>query len=203
MPSCGSVPGRMRLGTLLLLLCLAFGCQSPGRMILADVTVRPGGGLELRPTEAWHRIARSASNPPEVEHWTRHGVLLETLSFVGGLPEGRALRVTHRPTPAYLSFNAELGMEGVTALVAELYERDEGFEAFRLLNTEVAGFLGDDGYRFDFEFRDRHGLLWRGRAYAAIRDARLYMIHYDAAALHYFEDGLPGVEAMVRQAFVF
>lgn len=192
--------GVVSFGAVCLLSLLSFGCESSGRLIPAEIMVRPAGGFEVTPSEAWNRVAATAAYPEQVERWTRHGEFLDSLTFFAGLPEGTGLRATRQRVRPYTPFRTDITVKELAALLEEYYERGGGNEQFRIIDVEDTEFLTTPGHRIDFEFRDRYELLWRGRAYVAIRGERLYMMLFDAAALHYFDDGLKAVDAMVERA---
>ena len=77
-----------------LLLILALGLAG---CIPTYSLVRPGPvdvakkSLSVQPAYAWNRIPKSSTDTAWEEAWTKNGPLLDTIAFVGGLPNGDSL----------------------------------------------------------------------------------------------------------------
>src|SRR3546814_19717891 len=85
-------------------------------------------------------------------------------------------------------------------LLEGTYRTHKQIGAFRLLTTEPAKFLGQDGVSFTYEYVDADLLTRRGDARAAIIAGKLYMITFDAPRLHYFDRSISDFRALVSSA---
>jgi chitinase len=143
-----------------------------------------------------------AGDPRNLERWTRHGLMLDSVTFIGAIPPGEHLRVTQKGSKSqYTPYRPDMSAAELIELVSEQY-REAGVEEFNVSDPSSVIVFGSDGIRFDFEYRNENHLARRGRAYLAIRADRLHVIVFDATKLHYFEAGLEDVESMVRTAIV-
>ena len=60
---------------------------SPGANDVAKKT------MTVQPATAWNRIPPTPGQISQQEGWTKNGPLLDTVAFVGALPEGKSLSV--------------------------------------------------------------------------------------------------------------
>ncbi|SMP60423.1 hypothetical protein SAMN06296065_10386 [Novosphingobium panipatense] len=88
----------------------------------------------------------------------------------------------------------------IPELLEGTYRTHKQIGAFRLLTTEPAKFLGQDGVSFTYEYVDADLLTRRGEARAAIIAGKLYMITFDAPRLHYFDRSISDFRALVSSA---
>ena len=136
-----------------------------------------------------------------VEDWTLNGPLLDGISFVSGLPNGKYLiyqrRTEDRQVP---KFTSDMSAPEITAMLESLYRVRGGSIDFRTTSLQPRGFLGANGFQFDFEHLDTDELWRRGRAVGAVINGRLYLILFDAARSHYFGNAIGDFEAMAASA---
>src|SRR3546814_13807853 len=85
----------------------------------------------------------------------------------------------------------------IPELLEGTYRTHEQIGAFRLLTTEPAKFLGQDGVSFTYEYVDANLLTRRGDARDAIIAGQLYMIMFDAPRLPYFYRSISDFWALV------
>jgi hypothetical protein len=136
------------------------------------------------------------------ETWSIDGPLLNTIDFYAQIGSGEALAVEHdrkrKPLPR---FSADM----LPTDVAQLYEQTArivlGTSEFSVDTIEPATFLNRQGFRFTYHYtRSDEELARSGEAEAVIVNGKLYMVAYTAAALHYFEAGLPSAHALMASA---
>lgn len=136
-----------------------------------------------------------------VEDWTLNGPLLDGMSFVAGLPNGKYLiyqrRTEDRQVP---KFRSDMTAPEIISMLESLYRVRGGAVDFRTTSLQPRVFLGTNGFQFDFEHLDSDELWRRGRAVGAVVNGRLYLILFDAARSHYFDSAVGDFEAMAASA---
>src|SRR3546814_20177694 len=88
----------------------------------------------------------------------------------------------------------------IPELLEGMYRTHKQIGAFRLLTTEPAKFLRQDGVSFPYDYvaADLHPR--RGDARASIIAGTLYMITFDAPRLHYFDRRISYLRELVSSA---
>ena len=137
----------------------------------------------------------------QVEDWTLNGPLLDGMSFVTGLKNGKSLirqrRTANQQVPV---FRSNMTPPEVAAMIESLYRVRGGAVDFRTLGLRPRPFLGTNGFQLDYEHLDSDELWRRGRVVGAVINGELYLILLDAAKLHYWDATLPDFEAVVASA---
>jgi hypothetical protein len=137
----------------------------------------------------------------QVEDWTLNGPLLDGISFVTGLKNGKSLIRQRRSAIQQVPmFRSDMTPPEVAAMIESLYRVRGGSVDFRTLSLQPRPFLGANGFQLDYEHLDDDELWRRGRAVGAVVDGRLYLILIDAARSHYWDAALPDFEALVASA---
>ena len=137
----------------------------------------------------------------QVEDWTLNGPLLDGMSFVTGLKNGKSLirqrRTANQQVPL---FRSNMTPPEVAAMIESLYRVRGGAVDFRTLSLQPRPFLGTNGFQLDYEHLDGDELWRRGRVVGAVINGELYLILLDAAKAHYWDATLPDFEAVVASA---
>jgi hypothetical protein len=137
----------------------------------------------------------------QVEDWTQNGPLLDGMSFVTGLQNGKSLiRQRHSASQQVPVFRSNMTPPEIAAMIESLYRVRGGSVDFRTLALKPRAFLGVNGFELDYEHLDDDELWRSGRAVGAVVNGRLYMILLDAAKSHYYPAALPDFEAVVSSA---
>ena len=137
----------------------------------------------------------------QVEDWTLNGPLLDGMSFVTGLPDGKSLIRQRRTRSQQVPiFRSNMTPPEVDGMIESLYRVRGGAVDFRTLSLQPRQFLGTNGFQFDYEHLDSDELWRRGRAVGTIVNGRLYLILLDAAKSHYFDATLPDFESVGASA---
>lgn len=82
-------------------------------------------------------------------------------------------------------------------MVESYYRIRGGATVFETLGVRPGTLGGLPAVQFDFSYLAADEVRRRGRSMIAVRDARLYMISLEAAALHYFDAALPQFDSLV------
>jgi hypothetical protein len=137
----------------------------------------------------------------DVEDWTLNGPLLDGMSFVTGLRDGKTLIRQRRTASQQVPiFRSNMTPPEVAAMIESLYRVRGGAVDFRTVSLQPRPFLGANGFQLDYEHLDDDELWRRGRAVGAVVNGELYLILLDAAKSHYFDATLPDFEAVVASA---
>jgi hypothetical protein len=156
----------------------------------------------VTPPRAWNRHRPIFfEDIRQVEDWTQNGPLLDGISFVTGLKNGKSLirqrRSANQQVPL---FRSNMTPPEIAAMIESLYRVRGGAVDFRTLALKPRPFLGTNGFQLDYEHLDDDELWRRGRVVGTVINGQLYMILLDAAKSHYFDAALPDFEAIVASA---
>ena len=180
-----------------------YGVNSPYSLVRAKSVSVGDDSLVVSPPHEWNRTRTFffSDDVRWVEDWTLNGPLLDSMSFVSGLPSGKYLiRQSRRADRQVPKFRSDMTAPEVAAMVESLFRIRGGTVDFRSTSLKPRNFLGVNGFQLDFEHLDTDELQRRGRAVGAVVDGKLYLILFDAARSHYFEAAEPDFEAIVNSA---
>lgn len=192
-----SVMPRATVALLLMLAACAprYTLVPPGSVAVARRS------LHVHPGIAWNRLPKGKHDIAWEENWTQNGVALDTIGFIGALPDGRAIvrqrRKANQQVPA---FRATMSPEDLVAMIESYYRIRAGAALFETRGVVPVRFLGRSGLQMDFAYVGADEVRRRGRAVLAVVDGRFYCLSLDGAALHYFDAALPEFDAIARTA---
>ena len=160
-----------------------------------------GNRLTVAPPQAWNRVPRGIYDIREEENWTLNGPILDSVSFVAGLKNGKAIvrqrRKADRLVPV---FRAAMTPPEIVGMIESFYRIRAGAAEFGMTGLKPATFVGRPGFQLDYDYLDQNEIKRRGRTYGAVVNGELYMMLLDATRMHYFDAALPGFETMARGA---
>jgi hypothetical protein len=180
-----------------------YGVNSPYRLVRASQSVAVGDdSLVVTTPREWNRARTFFFEDVRwVEDWTLNGPLLDSISFVSGLPNGKTLvRQRRRADRQVPYFRSDMTAPEVAALIESLFRVRASTVDYRTIALQPRAFLGVNGFQLDFEHLEGDELWRRGRAVGAVVDGELYLILLDAARSHYFDAAAPDFEAIVTSA---
>ncbi|MBV8685901.1 MAG: hypothetical protein JOZ90_00340 [Alphaproteobacteria bacterium] len=187
-------------------LALLAGCAGgPGLGYYTLIQPGPRGVVQDRmvvtPGARWNRAPRGASDIEKEEDWTLNGPLLDSLTFIAGLEDGkRIVRQRSKADRKVPDFRSDMVPQDVAAMVETFYRVRAGASEFTLASLKPRDFLGRPGFQFDYDYLGGDEVRRRGRAVGAIIEGRFYLALFDAARMHYFDAGLPEFERLVDSA---
>ena len=160
------------------------------------------GSMIVRPTQAWNRQSQVIFDDiRQVEDWTQNGPVLDSLSFISGLKDGKTIvRQWKKADSQVPRFRSTMTAPEVAAMLETFFRTRAGTVDFKTLGLSPRTFLGQPGFQFDFDHLDGDELWRRGRAVGTVVNGRLYLMMLDAARSHYFAAELPEFEAVVSSA---
>jgi len=180
---------------------LLAGCAEKYTLVPAAATPVARNAMTVTPSVAWNRIPRSPSDIAEEENWTANGPLLDTISFVGGLADGRpVVKQRRRASQQVPVFRGDMSPQDLVSMLESYHRIRDEVTLFETTGVQPTTFLGSPGTRFDYQYVGADQLRRRGRAVMAIVEGRLYMIVLTAARSHYFDAALPELDRMTSGA---
>jgi hypothetical protein len=174
-----------------------------GYSLVRAKEVRVGNGsIAVTPPREWNKQSTTLFDDiSTVEDWTQNGPYLDTISFVTGMKDGKAVvRQRSRDDRQVPKFRSNMTAPEVAAMIESLFRVRGGTVDFKTTSLVPRPYLGASGFQYDFEHLDGDEVRRRGRAVGAIIDGRLYLVLLDATKSHYFDASLPDFEAIVRSA---
>lgn len=158
--------------------------------------------MQVTPGIPWNRAPRTGAEISREENWTLNGPYLDNLTFIGGVKSGEPLvryqrRSDWRQVP---NFRADMSPNDIVGIVDTFYRVRGGSVQFEVTGIQPRTFLGRPGFQFDYKRLGGDEVARRGRGAAAVIGNRLYMIVFDAAALHYFPAAADEVERILSSA---
>lgn len=187
----------------LALMCALFciGCAPPQYVLMPSGVTRIGvSRLRVTPAIPWNRVPFGEVQRRWETVWTQNGPLLDMLSLVGGLPEGKTIIQTYEDDVVQVpAFHSDMRAEDLVSMVQASY-RARGITTFEAEPAIPAHFLGGDGVRFAFRYTPEDGASRKGVCVMRAVDRKLYAITLDAESTHYFAVLLPEFEKLVASA---
>ncbi len=155
------------------------------------------GRMTVSPPQAWNRLPRGFYDIREEENWTLNGSILDSISFVAGLKDGKAIvrqrRKDDRQVPV---FRSNMAPPEIVSMIETFYRIRAGAAEFGVTNLTPATFLNRPGFRLEYDYLDGNEIKRRGRTYGAVIDGELYLMLLDATRSHYFDAAAGGFDAM-------
>lgn len=178
------------------------GCGAGALVRPMTPRVVADGTLVVTPASAWNRVASSAlfsRRPYEV--WTKDGLSLNDLSYLGGLKDNQTLfRDVERRDRPLPRFRSTMLPQEVAEFFESSYRIAGGSPLFTITSVAPATFAGRPGFRFTYDFTLYDDVKRKGVATGAIIDGRLFLISYEAPALFYFARDLAEYERLIASA---
>ncbi|MGF7146638.1 hypothetical protein FHS96_000247 [Sphingomonas zeicaulis] len=153
--------------------------------------------MTVTPAVDWNRWSARPSKKGEL--WTLDGLALNELAFFAGVTEGEALfrerDKKNKPLPKFkskmLAPDVVQMFEGSMRIVLDT-------ALFEIDTVEPAKLSGHDGVRFTYHYTVKADELRRlGEARAAVIGGKLYLVNFQAPAIHYYDANIAEVRAMM------
>ena len=179
------------------------GFGTGGYSLIRAKEVRVGNdSVAVTSPREWNRQSTSLFDDiSTVEDWTQNGPYLDTISFVTGMKDGKAVvRQRSRDDRQVPKFRSNMTAPEIAAMIESLFRVRGGTVDFQTLALAPRPFLGASGFQYDYEHLDGDEVRRKGRAVGAVIGGRLYLILFDAARSHYYGASLADYEAIVASA---
>lgn len=153
--------------------------------------------LSAEPVGDWNRLKyREGQN---VEVWTLDGPLLNRVVFFGGVDTGKPLLKEEDKKRAPLpKFSDTMLLTDIPGLLESTYRTQGRVSQIEIETQEPTKVSGKQAVRFTYRFvRGEDDVLRRGEGVGAISNKKLYMVIYEAPALHFFAKDLEKYRQLV------
>lgn len=177
-----------RIVTVLALALVLSGCATRYTLVVPGTVSVAKDSMKVKPSLAWNKVPRSALNIPNEESWTRNGVLLDSITFMGGLRDGEAIAKQRpkdeRKVPV---FRSNMTPQDLVSMIESYYRIRGQISVFETTGVKPTTFLGQQGVEFDFNFVAGDDVKRRGRSVLAVVGGKFYFMAVEGTALHYFD----------------
>jgi hypothetical protein len=188
--------------TLLAILPLTYmaGCVEGYTLVDAKPTPVAANAYNVQPSTAWNRMPKFYAPTKFEETWTHNGPLLESVAFIGGLPEGQALiRQTKKDEKRAPLFRADMTPQDLASMVEASY-RIQGITVFNTESVDPVDFLGGKGVRVRYNYAPTDGMTKKGSAVLRVVDKKLYAMKLEGVSSHYYDAAVPEFDLLVSTA---
>jgi hypothetical protein len=160
------------------------------------------GTIKVTPPNAWNRLTLRPGR--YAESWTLDGLMLNDITFYGGIGNDttlfREVDKKSRPLP---HFSSTMLVPDIAQLFEATYRVAVGTSLMSIDSIEPGIFSGTPGFRFAYSFTvQSEEVMRKGEATGAVIDGKLYMISYEAPAIHYYPKSIEAYRALVASASV-
>ena len=199
----------MRLKLLLpVMLAVALsGCVAAYTLVPPQTATVSKATMSVTPASSWNRAPASVGMSAngalngKAEVWTLDGPALNQITFFGAIKDGEALiKAAPGAQTKPPLFKSSMLPQEVVEFVEKSYRVLTGSPVFQVSDVRPAQFGGEQGFRFDFSFTTQDEVRRKGRAVGTIRNGQLYLMVYEAAAIHYFDRNLAEFDSMAQGA---
>jgi hypothetical protein len=176
------------------------GCVPTYTLKKAGPTTVANGAFTVQPTSAWNVVPKDVSRTEWEEVWTQNGPLLDTVAFLGGLPEGKSVVVQKKKDEQRVPlFRANMSPEDLASMVEASY-RTRGVTVFNVESVDPVEFLGGPGIRVRFNYAPSNGITKNGDCVLRIIDKKLYVMKLEGVSSHYYAAAMPEFDLLVTTA---
>lgn len=153
--------------------------------------------LSASPASEWNKLSERGGK--NVEIWTVDGDELNKITFFGGIPVGEPLLKEadkkHAPLPRV---TANMLITDIPAILESTYRIQLHTMQMSIDDQEPALLGGYKGVKFRYTFaREDDEVQRKGEAVGAFVGDRLYIVAYEAPAIHFFDKDIEKFRQLV------
>jgi len=145
--------------------------------------------LSAKPDKEWNRLSLALGR--NVEVWTVDGDALNKVTFFGGIASGsplmREFDKKRQPLPKVAT---NMLITDIPALLESTYRSQNAVSQMSIDSQEPAMLGAHKGIRFTYSFTRSDEVARKGEGLGAIVGGKLYLVTYEAPALHFFDKDL-------------
>ncbi|MFL6846026.1 MAG: hypothetical protein ACJ8ER_14235 [Allosphingosinicella sp.] len=184
----------MRKLFLPILLAAAAAATGPA---IANSLVSPGpqpkvahSSMSVSPNGEWNRLSLRAGK--NVETWTVDGPELNKVTFYGGIPVGQPLfREVDKKNQPLPRVTSNMLITDIPTLLETSYRSQFQASQISIDSQEPAVVGGHKGIAFTYSYvRADDEVQRKGEAVGAVVGNKLYLVTYEAPAIHFFDKDL-------------
>ncbi len=186
---------------LIAVLPLALAACVPGYGLIAAKPVAvANSSLVVRPATPWNKAPQAYGQTRWEEVWTKNGPLLDTVSFVAGLPDGKAIIVQRKKDAQQVPpFRADMSPQDLVSMMETAY-RVLGVTVFEVQSVDPVQFLGGQGVKMSFHYAPNDSISKDGVSVMRVVDQKLYVMTLEGVSSHYFKTAAPEFESLTASA---
>lgn len=187
---------RVWLATVGLALWLG-GCASFSKIESGEATVKDG--LVVSVDSAWNQFPQLGDT--KAVNWTKDGLFVDRLQFFVGIKDGEEIesKLPGARDQRPLTFRANMSAHEVVQVLHNVLSRDGS--TLTPGRLDPATFVGETGFRMEYQLvRKGDDVQMQGLVFGAVRQGRLYLMHYTAPRMGFFGRHVDAVERMARSA---
>lgn len=153
--------------------------------------------MAASPDGEWNKLSRADGG--NVEIWTRDGDNLNKISFFGGVPIRSALyRERDKRAAPLPKVVAGMLLPDIPVLFESTYRAQYKVNRMSIDSQEPATLNGKPAIRFAYSYvRNEDEVERKGEAIGALEGGKLYLVTYEAPAIHFFQKDLPAFRQVV------
>jgi hypothetical protein len=176
------------------------GCVSQDSLMTANGGNLAGGHMTVEAGSLWRKLPLGANQIPWEEVWTWGGPQLDRITFVSGLPDGKAVVIQNEYADQQVPvFRADMTAQDLASMIEVSY-RVNGVTAFYLESVEPLDFLGGSGVRLRYHYASGIGIAKRGSCVMRIVDRKLYEMKLESVADQHFDAVASAFDQLVASA---
>ncbi|ANY19947.1 hypothetical protein A6F68_01431 [Tsuneonella dongtanensis] len=157
------------------------------------------GAMTVSPKGEWNRSTQRPTKRSEI--WTKDGTTLGELDFWLGVKPGEPLFKERDKKKAPLpKFDPNMLPTDLVEFFEDTARTVLGGSLFETTYVKPAMLAGHPGVEFEFVYTGGDEVARRGLVRGAIIGDRLYLINWDAPKLHYFDEHVDDVRAIMDSA---
>lgn len=157
------------------------------------------GAMIVTAPEEWNRSTNRPTKRTEI--WTKDGTTLGELDFWLGVQKGEPLfKETSKKKAPLPKFDPAMLPTDLVEFFEDTARTVLGGSLFEVTHVTPAMLSGHNGVEFEYRYTGGDEVARRGLARGAIVGGRLYLINWDAPRLHYYDDHVDEVRAIMDGA---
>lgn len=181
------------------LLATLAACASYSLVPAGQTTVR--SAMSVAPARAWTKVP-FINSPGPIEMWTLNGPNIDSLTFYMPVADGEPLQRKEGNAEPYPPFRASMSASEIVELYEASLRRATSSALVEVKNLRPASIGGIEGFRADTAFVTQDRVRRKGVLAGVVKEKKLYLMHFQAPELHYYDRAIDEVERIVASAKV-
>jgi hypothetical protein len=181
------------------LLATLAACASYSLVPAGQTTVR--SAMSVAPARAWTKVP-FINSPGPIEMWTLNGPNIDSLTFYMPVADGEPLQRKEGNAEPYPPFRASMSASEIVELYEASLRRATSSALVEVKNLRPASIGGIEGFRADTVFVTQDRVRRKGVLAGVVKEKKLYLMHFQAPELHYYDRAIDEVERIVASAKV-
>jgi hypothetical protein len=180
-----------------LCISLLVGCAGLSKIDKGEIDVKDN--FTVKVDQPWNRFSYALGS--KAISWTQDGLYVDRLQFYVGVEDDSEIEnsMSGSKEQRPLKFKKTMSTHELAQVFQNVLTRDGS--VFNLTKLDPAMFLGVSGFRMEYGLvRKDDDVRMRGLVYGCIKQNKLYLMHYTAPRLVFYERHIASVESMAASA---